>query len=344
MLANFRLYQVADNLSASSLIRAKITPMIKITQNVIKWFIVIFVGAHWPSFAQQLTFNKSKQSELVAFNYSWSAHQQQTQDIAFALPLSQLNRQNHKKFIPSLAQQYVYIELHKAARQINPKEARVQIQRRGQDIQIQVTSRSEHLLERWQRSMEQSKEKALERYLQDNYYNYFYSHLGQKAIKPDHLRYISENKAALLPIAQAVYEKLSTNSETRAYVSLVLSWVQSIPYHELENRLDSNGAGYLPPLSVVANNQGDCDSKTVLMASLVRSLLPDTKMTMVYLPNHALLGIVLPFVSGEQTITIDGFEYLLMEPTGPAKIALGDIAARSGNYIAGNMYSVEEIP
>lgn len=318
--------------------------MNNIPRNTIRWLTVAFISIHLPSLAQQLTFNKSKQTKQMYFNYSWSDHREQIQDIAFTLPLSQLNKQNHKKFISSLAQQYVYIELHKAARKINPKEARVQIQRRGQDIQIQVTSRSDNLLDRWQRSMEQSKEKALDQYLQDNYYSYFRSHLGQKAVKPDHLRYISENKAALIPIAQAVYDKLPANSETRAYVNLVLSWVQSIPYNKLENRLNSNGAGYLPPLSVVANNQGDCDSKAVLMASLVRSLLPDTKMTMVYLPNHALLGIVLPLRNNEQTIHVNGLNYLLMEPTGPAKTPLGDIGARSNRYIAGNMYSVEEIP
>jgi hypothetical protein len=192
--------------------------------------------------------------------------------------------------------------------------------------------------------MNQGQEKALDQYLKDNYYSHFRSHLGQEAVKPDHLRYISENKAALLPIAQAVYDTLPTNSETRAYVNLVLSWVQSIPYNELKNRLTSNGAGYLPPLSVVANNQGDCDSKTVLMASLIRSLLPEVKMTMLFLPNHALLGIVLPFRTNEQTLDINGLDYLLMEPTGPAKIQLGDIASRSASDIAGNMYSVEQVP
>jgi hypothetical protein len=318
--------------------------MVKMPRNIITWCAIAFISLHLPSLAQQLTFNKSKQSKQMYFNYSWSDHQEQAQDIAFTLPLLKLNKQTHKKFIPSLAQQYVYIELHKAARKISPKEARVQIQRRGQDIQIEVTSRSNNLLERWQRSMDQSKEKALNQYLQDNYYSYFRSHLVQKAIKPDHLRHISENKTALLPIAQVVFEKLPINSGTRAYVNLVLSWVQSIPYNKLEDRLNSNGAGYLPPLSVVANNQGDCDSKAVLMASLIRSLLPDAKMTMLYLPNHALLGIVLPFRDGEQTLAINGSDYLLMEPTGPAKIPLGNIATRSSTDIAGNMYSFEEIP
>jgi hypothetical protein len=317
--------------------------MIRMSRYNLKWIMLLMLNVHLCSFAQQISFNKSKQNKEMSFNYTWSDHQDQIRDIAFALPLRQLNRQNHKKFIPDLAQQYVYIELHKAARKIDPREARVQIQHRGQDIHIQVTSRSDKLLNKWQRTMNQSQVKALDQYLQDNYYSHFRSHLSQAAIKPDHLRYIKENQAALLPIAQAVYDKLPSNSKTRAYVNLVLSWVQSIPYNELKNRVTSNGAGYLPPLSVVANNQGDCDSKTALMASLIRSLLPDVKMTMVFLPNHALLGIVLPFRTHEQTLKIDGMDYLLMEPTGPAKIPLGEVANSSARDIAGNMYSLEEI-
>lgn len=317
--------------------------MFRVSRNKIRWFTLVFMSVHLSSFSQQLSFNKSKKSKEMYFNYTWSDHQEKTSDISFSLPFRQLNKQNHKKFIPNLAQQYVYIEMHKAAKKIDPKEARVHIQRRGQDIHIQVTSRSNKLLDKWQRSMNQGQQKALDQYLQDNYYNHFRSYLGQKAIKPDHLRYVSENTAALLPVAQAMFEKLPTNSKTRAYIHLVLSWVQSIPYNELKNRLTSNGAGYLPPLSVIANNQGDCDSKTVLMASLVRSLFPDVKMTMVFLPNHALLGIALPFRKNGQTLNIDGMDYLLMEPTGPSKIPLGEISSRSAQYIAGNMYSLEEV-
>lgn len=317
--------------------------MFRVFRNKIRWFTLVFMSVHLSSFSQQLSFNKSKKNKEMYFNYTWSDHQEKTSDISFSLPFRQLNKQNHKKFIPNLAQQYVYIEMHKAAKKIDPKEARVHIQRRGQDIHIQVTSRSNKLLDKWQRSMNQGQQKALDQYLQDNYYNHFRSYLGQKAIKPDHLRYVSENTAALLPVAQAMFEKLPTNSKTRAYIHLVLSWVQSIPYNELKNRLTSNGAGYLPPLSVIANNQGDCDSKTVLMASLVRSLFPDVKMTMVFLPNHALLGIALPFRKNGQTLNIDGMDYLLMEPTGPSKIPLGEISNRSAQYIAGNMYSLEEV-
>ena len=65
---------------------------------------------------------------------------------------------------------------------------------------------------------------------------------------------------------------------------------------------------------------------------------------MVYLPNHAFLGNVLPFRKNEQNIDINGFDYLSMEPKGPAKFPLGHIAARSSTDIANNLYSLQEIP
>ncbi|MGS2721697.1 hypothetical protein [Paraglaciecola aestuariivivens] len=286
----------------------------------------------------------AKGESQSAFNYVWIDHLNREAELSFTLPLNKLNSQSHKRFIPEMAQQYVFIELHKAARKVDPKEARVEIQRRGKDISISVTSRSEEHIKTWQKMMQDSQEQALTQYLQEHYYSRFYSYLGQQAIKPDHVRYIVENANALLPVAQAVYDQLPSNSETRAYINLLLSWVQSIPYNELNNRLTSNGAGYLPPLSVIANNQGDCDSKSVLMASLIRALVPELQLIMIYLPGHALLGAALPFRTNEQTLTVNGLNYLLMEPTGPAKIALGEIASSSLASIEGNRYSVEIIP
>lgn len=295
-------------------------------------------------YAAQLAFDTSKQNGEMFFNYKWDDHQKQQHSLNFSLPLEQINKKHHKRFVPQLADQYVYIELHKAARRINPKEASVKIHRQAKEIQIKVTSRSQNLLDKWQRSMNQSRKSAFDQYLKDNYLSHFRTHMGQKAIKPDHLRYIAESKLPLMPIAQALYQKVPKESETRVYVNLLLSWVQSIPYNALENRVSSNGAGYLPPPLVIANNQGDCDSKSALTASLIRSLLPDAKMIMLYLPNHALLGISLPFRTSERTINIDGIDYLLMEPTGPANTKLGEIANSSERAIRGNMHSYEVIP
>lgn len=307
-------------------------------------FVSLFCSFCFNSFAAQLSFDSSKQDGNMLFEYQWQDHQAQTQALKFSLPLKNVNIKHHKRFIPALADRYVFVELHKAARAISPKEASVKIRKQGQDIVIKVNSRSQNLIDKWQRSMQRSKTSAFDQYLEDNYLSRFRTYLGQDAIKPNHLRYISENKVPLRPVAQALYEKVPKESETRVYVNLLLSWVQSIPYNALEDRLTSNGAGYLPPPLVLASNLGDCDSKSALTASLIRSLLPDAKMIMLYLPNHALLGISLPFRTSERTLNIDGIDYLLMEPTGPAKTKLGEIAPSSERAINGKMYSFEVIP
>jgi hypothetical protein len=306
--------------------------------------LLCFIIFHLDLQAEQLTFSKVVDKKKIHMEYQWIDHEETPQSLDFSLPKSTVNKQVHRKFIPDIAQQYVYIELHKAARKIDPREARVEIKHHADDLRVTVNSRSPKLLQKWQDSMQISQERAFDQYLQDNYYSHFSTHVGQKGVKPDHLRYIAESKAALLPLAQAVYDKLPEGSDTRAYVNLMLSWVQSIPYNALESRIESNGAGYLPPITVVANNQGDCDSKSTLMATLIRTLLPDVKMIMLYLPNHALLGISLPFRIHEQTFELDGTDYLLMEPTGPAAMKLGTTATRSSMDIASGMYSYEYIP
>ncbi|MFT4939141.1 MAG: hypothetical protein ACI88A_002175 [Paraglaciecola sp.] len=303
--------------------------------------IVLFATA---VHAEQLSFRKSLEPTLINFDYRWLDLNNTTQNLSFTLPKKIVYKQKHTKFVPELAQNFVFIELLKAAREIDPREARIEIQQVAQDIRVTVKSRSAKLMRKWQISMQTKKQQAFDKYLEQNYYAYFKTPFGQQGFKPDHLRYIDKNKQELLPVATAIFEMLSTDSNPVQYVNLILSWVQNIPYNALENRLESNGAGYLPPLSVIANNQGDCDSKTTLTATIIRALLPDAKMVMVYLPKHALLGLSLPQQLKKDTFLVEGIDYLLMEPTGPASLPLGEIGTTSENQMASGMYSYEKIP
>jgi hypothetical protein len=301
------------------------------------------LNMHSASLAAQLSFAKDKMDKDISFSYQWLDHSNAKQNLKFSLPKQQVHQQVHRKFIPEIAQKYVYLELHKAARKIDPRQARIEIQKRAQNISVKVTSPNAKLVQKWQQSMQRSEEQAFTRYLADHYYSRFNTPLGQVGVKPDHLRYIVENTAVLKPLAQAFVENVPKTSAPRDYVNLMLSWVQSIPYNTLENRLESNGGGYLPPLSVVANNQGDCDSKSTLMATLLRAWRPQVKMVMIYLPGHALLGINLPGQKNEKTFDVGGIEYLMMEPTGPAAMALGAIGLSSERHIASGMLSYQTI-
>jgi hypothetical protein len=294
----------------------------------------------------QEKFEKTYSTNDIKLSYQWRDHFDTSRSISFTLPRGEVQDQYRsvKKYMPEIVQRYVYIELMKKAQKIDPREASVRIKRVGKDLNIIVSSQSPEMLDKWQAVMLSNREDAYSQYLEENYYTRYQNHLGQTGIKPDHLRYLSESRELLVPVAQAFFEELGTGGDTRDYVGLLLSWIQNIPYNELEDRLVSNGAGYSSPVEVLTTNLGDCDSKTTLTAALMRALFPNLKMAILYLPNHALLAANIANKETDEYIEIDGYKYVLIEPTGPALLMVGNIDNKSSVDIASGMYSLEKVP
>lgn len=65
------------------------------------------------------------------------------------------------------------------------------------------------------------------------------------------------------------------------------------------------------------------------------------KVAIIYLPNHALLGVQLAYGGKDKTLRMDGNTYLLAEPTGPALMPAGEVSEQSLAAIEGGMYSYE---
>lgn len=309
-------------------------------------FLLICTGWHFQLHAQQLHFNQFADGSNLQFSYQWIDQFQQAKTLQFSIDKDAAHTQykNQTAFKPDIAQRYVYVELMKQAQKVHPKEARINIHQRGDRIEMQVTSRSQEMLEKWQLLMSQKQQSAFDEYLQDHHFTRFTNHVGEEGVIPDHIRYIQESIQIVLPAAQAIYEQLEEGSDTRGYVNLLLSWIQTIPYNQLNNRVDSNGAGFFTPIEVLSNNKGDCDSKATLTASLMRSLLPDLSMAMVYLPNHALIAVNLGIRENEHTIDIRGAEHVLIEPTGPALVTIGQVSDETLRHIVNGTYSVVMIP
>jgi len=64
-------------------------------------------------------------------------------------------------------------------------------------------------------------------------------------------------------------------------------------------------------------------------------------MILVFIDNHALIGIEIPVQADDQTITIDNISYVLAEPTGPRLLNLGEIAQESELAVGNGHYSAE---
>lgn len=293
--------------------------------------------------AEQTAFSRKVDGETVQLNYEWTDQFDKTHKMSLSFPKDSLNQKfnNNKNYSPQVAQRYVFLALQKAAMKINPKEASVKLNMVGQNIKVQVNSSSESHFRKWQEQMAVEQRAAFDAYLNEHYYTRYFAPLGQEAVKPDHIRFANESVEVLRPVAQALYDLVDKDSSSREYINLVLSWVQSIPYDTLENRLTSNGTGYSPPLKVISDNRGDCDSKSVLAAALLKSLVPGIDINMVFLNNHALLAANLPHREHEKKITIGSSEFLLLEPTGPALLIAGEVGQQSEQAISGGQYTLE---
>ncbi|MCI2285671.1 hypothetical protein L3081_22700 [Colwellia sp. MSW7] len=127
----------------------------------------------------------------------------------------------------------------------------------------------------------------------------------------------------------------------RKVTDYVLSFVQNIPYATLESRVTSSGTGFNSPAKLLWENQGDCDSKVTLTATILRALMPRIPMVMIFIDQHAFIGIATPATTGEMTIEYQGVNYLLGEPTGPGLYKLGKLAPESELAINQGRYVVE---
>jgi len=112
-----------------------------------------------------------------------------------------------------------------------------------------------------------------------------------------------------------------------------LVFFQTIPYDPLTDHDVSNGIDFIAPPVLLDLNRGDCDSKAVALGAVLHSLLPQRKLIIVLLPQHAIVGIDIAARPGERSLVFEGRSYVLMETAGPATFAVGALFPDSDGHI-----------
>lgn len=291
-------------------------------------FILLFFLLLAPLLAADtLRFSLQQDSGQANFNYRFSAAGQ-AQQLNFSIAQTTLS--NHfrqfRRFQPTVLQQYLWRDLQMHMAQY--PDARLLRQPDRNALRYQIVA-SQTLLPQLERELAVLTAQRSQFYLQQAYYYQLSLPWSGPVIIPDHQRLMQDSLEDLLPVAKALHDKL-VNTASRDTVAYISSWLQQLPYQDLSDRRNSTGNTFNPPLRVLQENRGDCDSKTVLLAALIRMLLPDVKLAIVYLPQHAMLAVQLPVTGADDKAMIEGKEYLLVDPTGPALMAPGQI---SQNYI-----------
>lgn len=293
--------------------------------------------------AKQLDFSKKKNKKVYRFNYTWLDHQATEQSMSFELPKKSLfsKFRNFRIYKSEMATQSLTKTLKKQLQKKPLAGVKVRFVNENGTENISILGpQQKDVNHAYQQiaTMQKDIEKA---YLTKNYYHQFITHDNINAIKPNHVRFANESAEDLKPLKPLILEKVSIQN-IRRVTNFALAFIQSIPYSTLESRIDSSGTGFNPPLKVLWENQGDCDSKVTLTAALLRSLMPRLNMALVFIDNHALIGLVIPPIGDEITVSLDGLTYVLAEPTGPALLPLGKLAENSKQAVLQGRYSIEK--
>ena len=305
------------------------------------FYITLFLSAPYLAFAEQLSFSKIEAGENYQFNYQWLDHQGDTQTINFLLPKQAMfdRFRNFKIYKPAMAQFSINNALQKKLRADPIRGVMIDF-KKNTNNEISIKGRSNKAINDAYFKINELKKVLNNEYLTENFYHQFVNHDQINAIKPDHARFANIASKDLKQVKPIILEKFSIKN-IRKITSYILGFVQSIPYSTLESRVTASGAGFNPPLKLLWENQGDCDSKVTLTAAIFRTLMPRIKMILVFIDNHALIGIEAPVQADDQTINIDGISYVLAEPTGPRLFNLGEIAQESELAVGNGHYTAE---
>ncbi len=304
--------------------------------------LLIFTLVSFFSYAQQAKFSKTLQGDDYVFNYQWRDHQNKQQEITFSLAKNTIFDRYRDLGIyrPTLANEYINNAMQKYLKKNPIPGVSLSFRRENGRLTVDINGRDQELVSKANQQLSSLQAKFTQQYLTEKYYQHFTTPDLIEAVKLDHRRIALGSVEDLKPLKPLILEKAAIKN-VRIVTNYVLSFIQSIPYSPLASRITSSGASFNPPLKVLWENQGDCDSKVTLTVSMLRALMPRIKMALVFIDNHALFGIEVIPKDGESTLTHENVTYVLAEPTGPALLTLGTISSESEQAINNGYYVLE---
>lgn len=305
------------------------------------FILILLYCVTYSATAKQLHFSKVEKGDFYQFNYQWEDHQKKLQSIVFSLEKSAMFNKfrNFRTYKPKLAARQISNKIMKYLNKNPVKNVQIHYDKKTGNITVKGSDLA--LINDTEEKILTLHNEFTQQYLQANWYHTFTTYDNIQAIKPDHVTFASLSADDLKPMKPLILETVSIQNIRKA-TDHVLAFVQNIPYSTLNSRVESSGSGFNPPLKLLWENQGDCDSKVTLTAAILRALMPRIKMVLIFIDNHALIGIDVLARADEVTITLDGTTYLLAEPTGPALLPLGTLNQTSELAIIQGQYTAEK--
>lgn len=296
--------------------------------------------------AQQTDFVSNVRGDWAEFGFAWRDGAGRAQQLQFSLPLedvrrgadefASVNKADEKAFVLARMQDY--------ARQHSVGRTRVTVSLKGEGFLIATEGPDEAVLAQHAAALKDVQQQAQQAYLKQQFYQPTAAATPNVlAYMPDYPTLAARYAPALAPVGAAIRAQ-TQGLPKRAVVNFALSFLQSIPYDTLQDSRTSNGAGFQTPHGLLARNQGDCDTKSVALAALLRGMFPDLPLMMVYVEQHALLAVGLPQGGNDYALQLPDGVFVLADATGPALLPLGQTSAEVTAQLAKGVSSYQKIP
>ncbi|WP_157836247.1 hypothetical protein [Rheinheimera texasensis] len=288
----------------------------------------------------QMQLQRISEGQTTEFIYQISA----SSTLSFKLDNKLLNQyRGMRRYMPHMADQAVRHALLRKAAALQHNGARVQFSPPNLPLQYSVQAAEPEKAREMMATLAAEQQKALNDYLAKGYYYLLDDPIKGKGVIPDHLLFMQDALGQLQPVADAFIANYGKNN-IRQIAAQLTAWVQQIPYRDLDNRIESNGNGYAPPVQLIFDHSGDCDSKAVLWATVMRLIFPTLMIKIIYLPNHAVIAAQVPATDTEQVIDFADSSLLLIDPTGPAQLKLGQVGAEYQAALQSKQFSQRTFP
>lgn len=171
-------------------------------------------------------------------------------------------------------------------------------------------------------------ERAQQAYLK----TYLRRMVGEHRVMVDFAAAASAMQSPLRAVAKALGDVPDIANEDRAKIALALGFFQEIPYAVLEDK-QRRGGDFLPGPALLAQNRGDCDSKAVALAAVLKNFTRFRKLVVVTMPGHAILAVDLPSQDGDWTVRSGGRQYVALEVSGPVMAPIGRVGNVTSKYL-----------
>jgi hypothetical protein len=284
-----------------------------------------------PATARQLAFEQRPSGAVTDFTFAWRDFEKRERRIAFRLATAEVDAAMESFRAFSITDLYRHVQA--AAIDAGRREGvTVTTRYAGEAVDFAMAG-DPAAVRRFNQRLPAILDNARGVYLVKHY-----RRAEGDAIYVDHAGAARHFGPILRPVADALR---ALGGDERALVTHALNFVQTIPYDDFHDPRTAGGLDFAAPPAMFKINKGECDSKSVALGAILRTLAPSLQQAFVTLPGHVFVSASLPPQKGDDVVRHGGRVYVALEATGPDLAPVGVAGQRSAGFLAqGSGYRV----